>query len=63
MASTTRPPRTSLSMPQVRELNIGHFIIGEAVFTGLPQSIALMREAIAKGLALRPFAGQIAQQQ
>ena len=51
------------SMPQVRELNIGHFVIGEAIFTGLPQSIALMREAIAKGLALRPFAGQIAQQQ
>ena len=28
---------------EVRELNIGHFLIGEAVFTGLPAAIARMR--------------------
>ncbi len=43
------------AFPQVRELNIGHFIIGEAVFEGLPRAIARMREAIAQGVAQRPF--------
>lgn len=31
------------ALPQVRELNIGHFLIGEAIFTGLGASIAAMR--------------------
>jgi pyridoxine 5-phosphate synthase len=43
------------AFPQVRELNIGHFIVGEAVFEGLPRAIARMREAIAEGVAQRPF--------
>ena len=30
-------------IPQVVELNIGHFLIGEAIFEGLPASIARMR--------------------
>jgi pyridoxine 5-phosphate synthase len=30
-------------LPQVRELNIGHFIIGEAIFVGLVESIREMR--------------------
>jgi pyridoxine 5-phosphate synthase len=30
-------------MPQIRELNIGHFLIGEAIFTGLAAAIAEMR--------------------
>ncbi len=30
-------------IPQVVELNIGHFLIGEAVFTGLPAALAEMR--------------------
>jgi pyridoxine 5-phosphate synthase len=29
--------------PEVRELNIGHFIIGEAIFVGLQSAIAQMR--------------------
>jgi pyridoxine 5-phosphate synthase len=32
------------ALPEVAELNIGHFLIGEAVFVGLPQAIAKMRE-------------------
>ena len=31
------------AIPEVRELNIGHFLIGEAVFTGLGEAIARMR--------------------
>jgi pyridoxine 5-phosphate synthase len=31
------------AIPQIRELNIGHFLIGEAVFVGLHASIANMR--------------------
>jgi pyridoxine 5-phosphate synthase len=31
------------AIPQLRELNIGHFLIGEAIFTGLADSIARMR--------------------
>lgn len=31
------------AMPQIRELNIGHFLIGEAIFTGLAAAIAEMR--------------------
>ncbi len=30
--------------PEVRELNIGHFLIGEAIFCGLKPAIAQMRE-------------------
>ncbi len=30
-------------IPQLTELNIGHFLIGEAIFTGLPAAIARMR--------------------
>lgn len=31
------------ALPQVRELNIGHFLIGEAIFAGLGPAIAEMR--------------------
>jgi pyridoxine 5-phosphate synthase len=31
------------AIPQVRELNIGHFLIGEAIFVGLERSVARMR--------------------
>ena len=33
----------------IAELNIGHFLIGEAVFTGLAESIARMRAAMERG--------------
>ncbi|GAM04785.1 pyridoxine 5'-phosphate synthase [Novosphingobium sp. MBES04] len=31
------------AIPQIAELNIGHYLIGEAIFTGLEASIAKMR--------------------
>jgi pyridoxine 5-phosphate synthase len=31
------------AIPQLRELNIGHFLVGEAIFTGLEASVARMR--------------------
>jgi pyridoxine 5-phosphate synthase len=31
------------SIPHIRELNIGHFLIGEAIFAGLSESIQKMR--------------------
>ena len=31
------------AIPQLAELNIGHFLIGEAIFTGLSESVAMMR--------------------
>ena len=31
------------ALPEVMELNIGHFLIGEAIFQGLPNAIAEMR--------------------
>ncbi len=31
------------AIPQLRELNIGHFLVGEAIFTGLGESVGRMR--------------------
>lgn len=31
------------AIPQIRELNIGHFLVGEAIFTGLADAIRTMR--------------------
>ena len=32
------------AIPQLAELNIGHFLVGEAIFTGLDASVRRMRE-------------------
>ncbi len=32
------------AIPQLAELNIGHFLVGEAIFTGLEASVARMRK-------------------
>ncbi|MEO6360527.1 MAG: pyridoxine 5'-phosphate synthase [Sphingomicrobium sp.] len=32
------------AIPQLAELNIGHFLIGEAIFTGIEASVSRMRE-------------------
>lgn len=39
------------AIPQVVELNIGHFLIGEAIFTGLDAAIRRMREVMDLGRA------------
>jgi pyridoxine 5-phosphate synthase len=31
------------AVPQLAELNIGHFLVGEAIFTGFEASVARMR--------------------
>ena len=42
---------TIAALPQIAELNIGHFLIGEAVFEGLSESVKLMRAAMDRGRA------------
>jgi pyridoxine 5-phosphate synthase len=39
------------TLPEIVELNIGHFLVGEAVFTGLAHSIREMRAAMERGRA------------
>jgi pyridoxine 5-phosphate synthase len=39
------------SLPEIAELNIGHFLIGEAVFTGLAETVRTMRAAMDRGRA------------
>ena len=43
--------RAVSALPQVVELNIGHFLIGEAIFVGLAETLTRMRAAIAEGRA------------
>jgi pyridoxine 5-phosphate synthase len=38
-------------LPQVVELNIGHFLIGEAIFVGLRAAVGQMRAAMVQGRA------------
>jgi pyridoxine 5-phosphate synthase len=38
--------RPIAELPEVKELNIGHFLMGEALFVGLPAAIAEMRRAM-----------------
>jgi pyridoxine 5-phosphate synthase len=40
---------TIAALPQIVELNIGHFLIGEAIFTGLSQAVRDMRAAMDRG--------------
>ena len=40
---------TIAALPQIVELNIGHFLIGEAVCVGLSESVKLMRAAMDRG--------------
>ena len=42
---------TIAALSQVVELNIGHFLMGEALFVGLAQAIGTMRAAMARGRA------------
>jgi pyridoxine 5-phosphate synthase len=40
---------TIAALPQIAELNIGHFLIGEAVFEGLSETVKFMRAAMDRG--------------
>jgi len=40
---------TISALPQIVELNIGHFMMGEAMFVGLPETIRDMRAAMDRG--------------
>ena len=42
---------TISALPQIVELNIGHFLIGEAVFAGLADTVKKMRAAMERGRA------------
>jgi pyridoxine 5-phosphate synthase len=42
---------TIAALPQVVELNIGHFLVGEAVISGLAETIRAMRAAMNRGRA------------
>ncbi len=42
---------TIAALPQIAELNIGHFLIGESVFEGLDQTVKFMRSAMDRGRA------------
>ncbi len=41
------------AIPQIAELNIGHFLIGEAIFTGLEASVRQMRELMDEARGVR----------
>ena len=45
--------RTISALPEIVELNIGHFLVGEAIFVGLSESLRLMRAAMDEGRAKR----------
>ena len=42
---------TIAALPEIVELNIGHFLIGEAILVGLPEAVRTMRAAMARGRA------------
>jgi pyridoxine 5-phosphate synthase len=43
--------RAIAALPEIAELNIGHFLIGEAIFVGLAHSVKAMRIAMDEGRA------------
>ena len=43
--------QTIAALPEIVELNIGHFLVGEAVFVSLAETVKLMRAAMDRGRA------------
>jgi len=41
--------RVIASLPEIVELNIGHFLVGEAIFVGLAETVKRMRAAMDEG--------------
>jgi pyridoxine 5-phosphate synthase len=39
------------ALPEIVELNIGHFLVGDAVFVGLAEAVTMMRAAMQRGRA------------
>jgi pyridoxine 5-phosphate synthase len=50
---TTKNVPALVAIPELVELNIGHAVIADAVFTGLPGAVRAMLAAMAKGRAPR----------
>jgi len=50
--------RPIAAIPQIRELNIGHFLIGEAIFIGLENSIGRMRALMDQARGLNRLAAK-----
>ena len=46
--------RPVAAIPQIVELNIGHFLVGEAIFQGLDEAVRTMRAAMDEGRAQVP---------
>ncbi len=44
------------AIPEIEELNIGHAVIADAVMVGLPEAVRGFREAIERGVRMRPGA-------
>jgi pyridoxine 5-phosphate synthase len=44
---------TISALPEIVELNIGHYLVGEALAVGLPETIRLMKAAMARGAGRR----------
>jgi pyridoxine 5-phosphate synthase len=45
--------REIVAIPEIEELNIGHSIIGNAIFLGLKGAVEKMKEVINESLTLR----------
>lgn len=51
--TTANVPKIA-AVPEIVELNIGHAVIGDAVFVGLPAAVRAMLRAMDEGRAARP---------
>ncbi len=49
MVSTMPTAETISALPEIMELNIGYYMIGEALFIGLSDTVRLMRAAMDRG--------------
>ena len=50
---TTKNVSALMAIPEIVELNIGHAVIADAVFSGLPNAVRAMLAAMSKGRASR----------
>ena len=58
-ASTTQTAETIAALAEIVELNIGYYMIGEALFVGLAETVRAMRAAMDRGCAARRIGGPI----